>query len=173
MKPFVWQRAREWLTLPWAVPGYAVATAVLLLAGGVPLALYGTLSPRVSSVDLGRAAGGARVIIVFELTAEDAQRAPTAGPRPALRVPADATDIRLDIAVTAPISAAGEVEVMLRRPEADAVATAGRLQLSGPLVLTLSVPAGELVDGDYVLTVRRRAADGPDLAAHAFRVSRE
>jgi hypothetical protein len=175
VRPFVWQRAREWLTMPRMVPTFAVAGIVLLLAGSVPLAVYGLLGGSFAGRTAGRTAAGTTLIVALQLSEGDDRRAGApAGRRPVLRIPTGTTDVRIELDMDAGIETPEDVAAELSRLDGGSVAVDNRWQLvAGGRVLRLTIPPGDLPDGDYTVTVRRRAGDGPDLAAHAFRVSRE
>jgi hypothetical protein len=162
--------------MPRMVPTFAVVGVVLLLAGIVPLAIYGVIGgSELASGSAGRAASETRLIVALQLSDRDDRRAasPTSRQR-AVRIPAEATDIRIDLDIVPPIDAPRDIAVDLIRLGDGSVPTDGRWQLvSAGRGLSLTVPSGELPEGDYTVTVRRRGGDGPDLAAHAFRVSRE
>jgi len=172
LRPFNWQRAREWLAMPRMVPTFAVVSVALVLIGSIPLALYGMLG---ASRIVAGAGLGTRTIFALQLSERDDRRAASpAGRQLDVRIPLEATDVRVDLDVVPAIDTPETVVVELSRLDGGSVVTDGRWQLvSAGRVVSLTVPSGDVPAGDYILTVRRRTGDGPDLAAHAFRVSRE
>lgn len=167
----------RWLTAPWPLPRYALLSAFALVAAAGLVALnYGLLGPG------GGASGSGQGLVVAVTLRAVGEKGPAA-PRgfETIYLPPDVSAIRLTVepgVESLPDATALRSEVA--SPDRDGVLT-----LASPIVsqskagaaLTYTISAGDLPDGDYVLTIRRTAdnAGGEPgvLATQNFRVIRQ
>ena len=174
---FWWTRMRRYVATPRQVLQFSLAaTAVLLVA--LPIAIY----------EMGGAVRRLQHISVIFPLPPVTERGGDPGQRTnVLRIPRDADEVRLQFEIADPGDATGLdaiLETLERTPNATPTASAGatavkhpvRLERTARVVLvTLTVAAGDLLDGDYVLKLRRTQADGRPgiVATRTFRVMRE
>jgi hypothetical protein len=119
------------------------------------------------------AAASAHVLVAFTLTAVPERGAAT-GTLDRLRLPADAAEIRLSVELD-PTAGSGPFAAELEALDGHPVTPPGaaRMHSAGAAaVVTVTVPAPGVLDGDYVLRIRREPA-ADVVATRAFRVSRE
>jgi hypothetical protein len=176
-------RARRWLATPWQVPRLAAAAAAVLLVAVVP-ALYemGAVIRRLQRVERENATLRRNIgvtphrTVVFPLSPVTERGNETPSGSNTLRIPRDADDVWLQFEVVDPGPAA-EFEAVLE-PIDHTLATVPRpvrLERTAKAALvTLTVAAVDLLDGDYVLKLRRPVAGGSFevVAARTFRVLR-
>jgi hypothetical protein len=117
-----------------------------------------------------------RIVMAVNLRAVDERRStqPIEGAN-TVHIASDAAEVRFVVPLAGTIDTAEDLEIDLIH-DSGRVDTRERWKVSrtaNASALMLTVPASQIPDGDYTLSVRRRGAAGPDLAAHAFRVSRQ
>jgi len=178
-------RVRNWLATPRQVPQFTVAAAVALLVAAVPLALYemGDAMRRLQLVERENAAlrhqiGMSRHLSVVFPLSPPSERGNETGPGTnVLRIPRDADEVWLQFEMADPGTAAG-FDAILETMERTSAATPRPVRFertAGAALVTLTVAAGELLDGDYVLKLQRRISGGSSniAATRTFRVMRE
>ena len=160
----------RWLAGSLSLPRFGFVAAGLALAAAISASAYVV----VSGVRAG-AAMNQHVIVTVQLGATT-RRGPMAGPAmDRVWLPSNANEVQLIVAV--PGAASGErFEPDLEALDSQAVARLTVLRTdrtTTAALLTLTVAASRLVDGDYVLRIRRVAGGLPDVVAtQAFRVAR-
>jgi len=163
-----WNGIGRWLVTPWRAP------RLVLVAAGAAVVAAATVVTYLVGQQPG--AAGRYVVVAFTLTAVGER-----GPGPArtmdrLRIPADADEVQL--AVEVPDSGGnGRLEIEIEPVDGGVVVQPAepRVERSGAgIVVTASLAAGALPDGDYILRVLRRAgsAQTETVAIRAFRVAR-
>jgi len=180
---FGWTRVLNWVATPRPVPQFMIATAVVLLLAAVPFALYKSSDVmRRGQVSFGESAAlrdqlvrRGSVVLQLPPGTERGIEPPTT---PVLKLPKNADEVWLQFDIADPGAAVG-FDAILETMERTLAATTPRPvrveRTSGAAQVTLTVPAGELLDGDYVLKLQRRGVDRSSsiIATRTFRVMRE
>jgi hypothetical protein len=181
----LWNRVRRWLATPRQVPQFAVAAAVALLVAAVPVAVYqmGDVMRRLQRAERENTALQQQIetarplAVVFPLSPVTERGKETAEGTNVVRIPREADEVWLKFQIADPGTAVG-FDAILEPLEPTHVATPrpARVERTAATALvTLTVAADDLPDGDYMLRLRRLATGGsPDIVAtRAFRVTRE
>jgi hypothetical protein len=181
----LWNRVRLWLVTPRRVPQFAIAGTLAVLVAGVPLAVYqmGDVMRRLQRAEqentvLRQQIDVARYLaVVFPLSPVTERGKETAEGANVVRIPREADEIWLKFQIADPGTAVG-FDTILEPLEPTHVATArpARVERTATTALvTVTVAADDLPDGDYTLRLRHLATGGsPDVVAtRAFRVTRE
>lgn len=175
--PSTWGRMIQWLRAPSAVPRASLAAVGVFVALALSGAVYVANDALRRLRTVGEQQAAARhVIAAFTLTAVG-ERGSAPGPsldRVALRPDADEIQLTFDLddpaedgTFSAELQALDRGGVtVLDPPRIERTSTVARA--------TITVPAGVLPDGDYVLRIRRGGAGATAVAGtRAFRVTRE
>jgi hypothetical protein len=181
----VWNQVRRWLAAPRQVPQFAVAGAVALLVVAMPVAVYqaGDAMRRLQRAErentaLWQQIGTARYLaVVFTLTPGGGRGKETADGTNLVRIPRDADEAWLQFEMADPGTAVG-LEAILEPVGGTLVAKSHPARVARTAtaaLVTVTVAASDLPDGDYVLRLRRAATGGSRdiVATRAFRVTRE
>jgi hypothetical protein len=179
----VWNRLWRWLSTPPYVPRFAAAGAVALLVVAVSVALFITsdATRRLQLIEqentgLRRQVETTRRLAVAVTLAPVGERGTREGLNLVL-IPRDADEVSLQFEVADLRTTAG-LDALIE-PLAEAiVATARPVRVARTPTsahVALTVAAGDLPDGDYVLRLRRAATGSGHIiiATRAFRVTRD
>lgn len=183
----IWDRMSQW----WAAPrialqsAVAVAAAILVAVTGFALYRLNTAMSQLNrtereNVELRQQhAAARRLAVAFTLSpvGERSQEA-TEGPN-VVRIPRQASEVWLQFQIADPGTSAGFDAVVESldgtRAAASRPARVGRMDAAA--LVTVTVAAADLPDGDYVLRLRRAPVPSSDIrdviATRAFRVTHE
>jgi hypothetical protein len=158
-----WTRVREWLAAPRQVPQFSLAVAALLFVAALPLALH----------EMRNRAQAPSVSVVFPLSPV-AERGDAVAHANDVRIPRHAPDVELRFEIPDPGDVT-RVDATLEPLDRTAASTTYpvRLERNANLVLvTVTLAPGNLLDGDYVIKLRRTRTDGlfDIVATRTFRV---
>jgi hypothetical protein len=184
-QPSLWDRMPRWLTASHHMPQLALAAVGAVVIAVVPALLYQTRDAmrRLQEAEreitsLRQQSGGTQQLTaVFTLAPVTVRGQDTADATNIVRVPRDAAEIWLRFEMADPGTPAGFdaiLEPLERRPATTPRPARLEPTATGMLV-TLTMPAAELQDGDYVLRLRRlTAGDSSDIVAtRTLRVTRD
>jgi hypothetical protein len=174
-------RIAAWLSVPSLMPRWGVAAGAVAIVAALLTGLYFSSRRMPGDGGDGRTAGPPMVVAVT-LTAIG-EKGPPVDPAPStakgfdtVRLPRPASAVQLTVEPRV-VPNGGALTADISSPDNGTV-----LQLGAPTVsrstngtaLTVTVPARDLPDGDYLLTVRRAAPAGSSevLSTQAFRVIR-
>jgi len=180
-----WGRLPRWLTAPRRVPQFALAAASVMVIAVVPALLYQTryAMQRLQDAEreissLRQQSGGTQhLAAVFTLAPVTVRSQDATDATNVVRVPREAAEIWLRFEMADPGTHAG-FDAILEPLEGGLATTPHPARLertaTGTLV-TLTLPASDLPDGDYVLRLRRLTAGDTSeiVAARTLRVTRD
>src|SRR5262245_18984812 len=183
-QPSLWNRLPQWLTASHHMPQLAMAAVGAVVIAVVPAPLYQTrdamrrlqLAER-EITTLRQQSGPQHLAAVFTLAPVTVRGQDTSDATNLVRVPRDAAEVWLRFEMADPGTPAGFHAIhdpLERRPAS--TPRPARLERSATgMVVTLTMPANELQDGDYVLRLRRlTAGDSSDIVAtRTLRVTRD
>lgn len=181
----LWGRLPRWLTVPRQVPQFALAAAGAVVIAVVPALLYQTRDAmrRLSDAEreitsLRQQSGGAQhLAAVFTLAPVTVRGHDTGDTTNVVRIPREAGEVWLRFEMADPGTPAG-FDAILEPLEHRLQTTPhpARLERTATgMLVTLTLAASDLPDGDYVLRLRRLSAgDSSDIVAtRTLRVTRD
>ena len=182
LQPSLWGMPR-WLTVPWHVPRFALAAAGAVVIAVVPTLLYQTrdtmrrLQEAEREITSLREQGGPQhLAVVFTLNPVTVRGQDTDALN-VVRIPRDAAEVRLQFEMADPGTPAGFDAILepLERRLATTPRPARLERTATGMLVTLTLSAADLPDGDYVLRLRRlTAGDSSDIVAtRTLRVTRD
>jgi hypothetical protein len=182
-QPSLWSRMPRWLTVSRPVPQLAMAAVGAVVIAVVPALLYQTrdamkrLQDAEREITSLRQTGGPQHVTAVFTLAPVTVRGQEKDATNVVRVPRDAADVWLRFEMADPGTPAGFdaiLEPLDRGPAATPRPARLEPTATGMLV-TLTLPASDLKDGDYVLRLRRlTAGDSSDIVAtRTLRVTRD
>jgi hypothetical protein len=166
-----------WLSAPWTLPRWAAAAAVLAMAAAfIAGDWFGARRPRLPDDPIVAGSGGV-MTFAMNLTATGEK-----GPAAAQgfdTVPLPPTTAFVQLTVETSVAPDGPLTAEIVAKDRPIVLRAGTPVIGRSATgttLTVTVPAADLPDGDYVLTIRgagARAAGASAIAMQGFRVIRQ
>jgi hypothetical protein len=183
-QPSLWGRLPRWLTVPRQVPQFALAAAGAMVIAVVPALLYQTRDAmrRLQDAEreitsLRQQSGGAQHLAAVFTLAPVTVRGQDTDATNVVRIPRDAAEVWLRFEMADPGTPAGFdaiLEPLDRRPATTPRPARLEPTATGMLV-TLTLAASDLPEGDYVLRLRRlTAGDSSDIVAtRTLRVTRD
>src|SRR5262245_4669142 len=185
-QPSLWARIPQWLTGSRQVPQFAMAAVGAVVIAVVPALLYQTRDAmrrlqdaerEITSLRQQSGGGPQHLAAVFTLAPVTVRGQDTADATNIVRVPRDAAEVWLRFEMADPGTPAGFDAIL--EPLERRLATTPRPARLEPtatgMLVTLTMPASDLQDGDYVLRLRRlTAGDSSDIVAtRTLRVTRD
>jgi hypothetical protein len=182
-QPSLWARMPRWLTVSRPVPHLAMAAVGAVLIAVVPALLYQTrdamkrLQDAEREITSLRQSGGPQHVAAVFTLAPVTVRGQDTDATNVVRVPRDAAEVWLRFEMAELGTAAGFDAILepLDRSLATTPRPARLERTATGMLVTLTMPAGDLKDGDYVLRLRRlTAGDSSDIVAtRTLRVTRD
>jgi len=180
----LWDRVPRWLTSPRPVPQVALAAAAAVAIAVIPALLYQARDAmrrlqdaerEITSLRLG--SGAQHVTAVFTLAPVTVRGQDTADATNVVRVPRDAAEVWLQFEMADPGTPAGFDAILepLERRLATAPHPARLERTATGMLVTLTLAARDLSEGDYVLRLRRLTAGNSSdiVATRTLRVVRD
>ncbi len=183
-RPSLWGRLPRWLTVPRRVPQFALAAAGAVVIAVIPALLYQTRDAmrRLQEAEreitsLRQQSGGAQHLAAVFTLAPVTVRGQDTDATNVVRVPREAAEVWLRFEMADLGTPAGFDAILepLERRLATTPLPAHLERTATGMLVTLTMAASDLPDGDYVVRLRRlTAGDSSDIvASRTLRVTRD